>query len=108
MSAPSLVDEIIVFGRLKSTEIRKILDIQLEPIAAKLQKQGIELDLDDAAKDVLAKEGYDPSLGARPLKRVLKRRLVDPLARGLLDGSFADGDRVVVRAQNGELGFSKA
>ena len=102
------LDEIIVFGRLKATEIRRILDIQLEPIAAKLSQQGIAIVVEDAAKVVLAKEGYDPALGARPLKRVLKKRLVDPLARGLLDGSFADGDRIVVRAQNGELGFSKA
>jgi ATP-dependent Clp protease ATP-binding subunit ClpB len=101
------LDEIIVFGRLKPHEIRRIVDLQLEPIAEKLARQGLRLVVEDTAKDVLAAEGYDPALGARPLKRVMKKRLVDPLARGLLDGSFADGDQVVVRAQNGELGFSK-
>jgi ATP-dependent Clp protease ATP-binding subunit ClpB len=101
------LDETILFGRLKPAEIRRILDIQLEPIAARLAAQGVGLAVDDEAKTVLAKEGYDPALGARPLKRVLKRRLVDPLARGILDGSFADGDVVRVTAQHGDLAFSK-
>jgi ATP-dependent Clp protease ATP-binding subunit ClpB len=99
------LDEIILFGRLKPEEIRKILDIQLRPIEEKLRRQGVTLVVDDVAKDLLAKEGYDPALGARPLKRVMKRRLVDMLARGLLEGRFGDGDRVEVAAQHGELAY---
>ncbi|HYC76640.1 MAG TPA: AAA family ATPase, partial [Planctomycetota bacterium] len=101
------LDEIIVFGRLRQAQIRAILDIQLKPIVDRLAAQGVTLEVDDAAKDLLSEEGYDPLLGARPLKRVLKKRLTDQLARGLLEGRFADGDRVRVEAQNGELGFNR-
>jgi ATP-dependent Clp protease ATP-binding subunit ClpA len=64
-----------------------------------LEKQNIRLELTDAAKKLLAKEGYDPAYGARPLKRVIQREILDPLSLDILDGKFGEGDRIVADAQ---------
>jgi len=69
-------------------------------------ERGVEVELTDAARDLLGDIGYDPTYGARPLKRVIAKRLVDPLALGLLKGEFATGDRIAVDAVDGELVFS--
>jgi ATP-dependent Clp protease ATP-binding subunit ClpB len=99
------LDDVILFHRLTPDEIRRIVDIQLAPIRERLLLRGITLEVDAAAKDILARDGYDPVMGARPLKRVLKRRLVDHIARGLLDGTYADGDTIRVGQEHGEIGF---
>jgi hypothetical protein len=85
-----------------------IVELQLERLRARLAERGIELELTDAAKESLAEAGWDPTYGARPLKRALQRMVENPLAMRLLEGDFADGDRVRVDAQNGELVFEKA
>ena len=101
------IDEIVVFHSLGIEDIQKIVEIQLARVVKRLADQRITLTITDAAKTVLARTGYDPIFGARPLKRVIQRKLLDALAREILDGKFKDGDRVTVdRAKiDGELAF---
>jgi ATP-dependent Clp protease ATP-binding subunit ClpB len=101
------VDEIVIFHRLSEEHIAKIVDIQLEQLRARLAERHLGLEITDAARAWLAKEGYDPDFGARPLKRVLQRELADPVALGLLKGEYHDGDVVAVdAAPDGGLVFS--
>ncbi|HET6656346.1 MAG TPA: ATP-dependent chaperone ClpB [Gaiellaceae bacterium] len=102
------VDEVVEFKALTRGELAEIVELQLERLRARLAERGIELELSDAAKEALAEAGWDPTYGARPLKRALQRLVENPLAMRLLEGDFADGDRVRVDAQNGELVFEKA
>ncbi len=99
------VDDIIVFGRLTRDQLRRIVDIQLAEVVGRLARRRITLVVTDTAKDLLADEGYDPAYGARPLKRLIQRRLVDPMAVKLLEGAFGDGDSVTVDVLGGDLVF---
>jgi ATP-dependent Clp protease ATP-binding subunit ClpB len=101
------IDEIIIFDRLDDRQITQIVDIQLQRLLARLAKQNITLDLTEAARKHLAKEGYDPAYGARPLKRVIQREILDPLSLEILDGKFGEGDRITADARDGHLTFSK-
>jgi ATP-dependent Clp protease ATP-binding subunit ClpB len=101
------VDDIIFFHPLTREHIKAIVEIQLRGLLKRLADRKIAVELTDAAKDFLVAEGYDPMYGARPLKRALQRRLLDPLARRVLDGGFIDGDRIVVDATGDELSFIK-
>jgi len=85
------VDESIVFHSLRAEQIRDIVDLQMARVARLLKEQRITLELDGAAKALLAKSGYDPAFGARPLKRAIQRMIVDPLAEQLLDGIILAG-----------------
>jgi ATP-dependent Clp protease ATP-binding subunit ClpB len=102
------VDEIIVFKPLTQEQIAAIVDIQLEHLRKRLAERKITLSLTPAAKHLLASEGYDPTYGARPLKRVIQRRLQDPLALQLLEGKFHEGDHIEVDADRGQLVMKKA
>ena len=102
------LDDIIEFDSLTEEQLRHIVDIQVGRLIARVAERGVSVELTDAARDQLGKLGYDPVYGARPLKRVIQRHLVDPLARGLLQGEFASGDRVRVDAADGELTFAVA
>jgi ATP-dependent Clp protease ATP-binding subunit ClpB len=97
------VDEIIIFKPLTLDQIKHIVDIQLERLRKRLGERRITLQLTPAALEVIANEGYDPTYGARPLKRVIQRRIQDPLAMAVLDGKFREGDTVLVDAEKGEL-----
>jgi ATP-dependent Clp protease ATP-binding subunit ClpB len=101
------IDEIIIFDRLDDRQITHIVDIQLRRLLSRLEKQNIRIELTDAAKKLLAKEGYDPAYGARPLKRVIQREILDPLSLDILDGKFAEGDRIVADADGDHLVFTK-
>ena len=101
------IDEIIIFDRLDASQITSIVDIQLQRLLARLQKQNLTLLLDDSAKKFLAKEGYDPAYGARPLKRVIQREILDPLSLEILDGHFAEGDQITASEKNARLEFAK-
>jgi ATP-dependent Clp protease ATP-binding subunit ClpB len=90
------VDEIITFHPLAKEEVGKILELELEPVFARLQQKGITLSVTKKAKEFLLERGYDPSFGARPLKRTVQRFLQDPLALKLLDGSLHEGDTITV------------
>jgi ATP-dependent Clp protease ATP-binding subunit ClpB len=97
------IDETVVFRRLDRSQIRHIVDIQLESLRERLSRRGLGLEVRDEAKDQLAEVGFDPQFGARPLKRAIQRHLEDPLARRVLAGEFPPGTNVVVSASNGEL-----
>jgi ATP-dependent Clp protease ATP-binding subunit ClpB len=99
------VDDIVIFHRLTQAHLREIADIQLNHVRQLLAKRGISVALTEAASDMLIAEGYDPVYGARPLKRVLQRQVLDPLALKLIQGEVRDGDHVVVEVENGELSF---
>ena len=86
------VDEIILFHPLGRSDIGRIVDIQLARLVARLAERKIAVDLTEAAKAQLVEEGYDPTYGARPLKRTIQRRVLDPLARKVLEGEFREGD----------------
>jgi len=102
------IDEIVVFHPLGREHIRSIIDIQLARLARRLEDRKIRLELTDAARDLLIAEGYDPAYGARPLKRTIQRRLLDPLALKVLEGEFGEGDTIRVDAPGGELSFARA
>jgi ATP-dependent Clp protease ATP-binding subunit ClpB len=99
------VDEIIIFDRLNEEELKKIVEIQLRRLTARLEKQKITLELSDAAKARIAQEGYDPVYGARPLKRAIQREILDPLSLEILEGKFRDGQTIQVDARDGQLVF---
>jgi ATP-dependent Clp protease ATP-binding subunit ClpB len=95
------IDEVVRFRHLDRDDLRRIVDIQLEQLRARLAERRRELDVTEAARDWLASAGYDPELGARPLRRVLQRGLEDALALALLEGRYCEGNTVVVDAPAG-------
>ena len=99
------VDEIIVFHSLTEEHLKSIVDIQLVGLRGRLAERRIDLELSDSAKTHLVRVGYDPTYGARPLKRAIQREIETPLARRILGGEVRDGERVFVDAQNGALTF---
>jgi ATP-dependent Clp protease ATP-binding subunit ClpB len=101
------VDDIIIFHNLDEKDLARIVDIQLQRLEKRLTQQQLTLEVDRSAKQLIAKEGYDPQFGARPLKRAIQDRLLDPLATKLLLGEFKPGDRIKVAAHGGELEFAK-
>ena len=99
------VDEIIVFHRLTEEHITAIVDIQLATLSKRLEERGIRLELTQAAKEYLGREGFEPAFGARPLKRLIQREIENELALRLLDGTFSDGTAIKVDEQGGALAF---
>jgi ATP-dependent Clp protease ATP-binding subunit ClpB len=102
------IDEIVEFRQLTKEERGEIVELQLERLRGRLAERGIELELTDAAKETLAEAGWDPTFGARPLKRAIQRMVENPLALRLLEGEFGDGDTVRVDMEDGELVFEHA
>jgi ATP-dependent Clp protease ATP-binding subunit ClpB len=102
------VDEVIMFHGLSRSDLARIIDIQLERLQKLLAERKITLTLTAAARDHLAQAGYDPTFGARPLKRVIQREVQDTLAMTLLSGQFRDGDTLRVDYQGGKLVFEKS
>lgn len=99
------VDDIVVFKQLGKDEIAQIIGVQLERLRKMLGDRGIQIELDDSAKELLVKEGYDPTFGARPLKRAIQTLIQNPLATKILNGEIASGQKIHVSAENGELKF---
>jgi ATP-dependent Clp protease ATP-binding subunit ClpB len=102
------IDEVVEFKALTKDQLAEIVDLQLERLRARLAERGIGLELTDDAKQELADAGWDPTYGARPLKRAIQRLVENPLALRLLESEFTDGDTVRVDARDGELVFEKA
>jgi ATP-dependent Clp protease ATP-binding subunit ClpB len=102
------IDDTVIFHRLSKADIGRIVELQVEQLVGRVRERGIEVELTADARTLLGNLGYDPTYGARPLKRVIQRQLVDKLALKLLEGEFAEGDTVRVDAVDGELGFEKA
>jgi ATP-dependent Clp protease ATP-binding subunit ClpB len=101
------VDEIVIFHGLTREHLKKIVDIQVRHLEKLLADRHLEIELTEAARTLLAEEGYDPAYGARPLKRVIQRQVQDPLALRLLQGDFGEGDLVRVDARDGHLTFER-
>jgi len=101
------VDDIIIFHNLDEKHLARIVDIQLQRLEKRLAQQQLSLEVDRSAKQLIAKEGYDPQFGARPLKRTIQDLVLDPLARKLLLGEFKPGDRIKAVARDGEVEFAK-
>ena len=101
------IDEIIFFHALDRGHMKKIIDIQIAGLMKRLEERKIHVQLTDAAKEQLVREGYDPAYGARPLKRTIQRRVLDPLAMRVLEGEFVEGDTVMVEAGTDGLSFAK-
>jgi ATP-dependent Clp protease ATP-binding subunit ClpB len=99
------VDEIIIFDRLTEDDLKKIVEIQLKRLSKRLEQQKITLKLSDAAKELLAREGYDPVYGARPLRRTIQREILDPLSIHILEGKIREGQTAHVDAKDGALEF---
>jgi ATP-dependent Clp protease ATP-binding subunit ClpB len=101
------LDDIVEFAALTREELGKIVDLQVARLIGRVSERGVSVELTDAARELLGNMGYDPTYGARPLKRVIQKRLVDPLALGLLKGEYTAGDVVVVDAVDGGLSFTR-
>jgi ATP-dependent Clp protease ATP-binding subunit ClpB len=103
------IDEIVVFHGLDTEHLRRIVNFQIDLLRKRLAERRITLVVSDDVLDALAKEGFDPTFGARPLKRLIQRKIQNPLAMRLLDGTFADGDTVKasLSKKTGEIEFSK-
>ena len=102
------IDDIVVFHPLGTEQIRAIVDIQLGQLRKRLVERGLDLALDDKARDLLGEAGFDPVYGARPLKRAIQQQIENPLAQQLLQGRYAPGDRIHVSVgEDGRLAFGK-
>ena len=101
------IDDVVIFHRLTKDDLGKIVDIQVAQLSERVRERGIEIELTDKARELLGNLGFDPTYGARPLKRVIQKQLVDKLALRMLEGEFAEGDTVEVDAADGELTFTK-
>ena len=101
------LDDIVEFQPLTREQIGEIVELQVARVVKRLQEREIGLELTDEARTLLGNLGYDPTYGARPLKRVIQKRLVDPLALAILEGRFVAGDTVRVDAADGEIVFER-
>jgi ATP-dependent Clp protease ATP-binding subunit ClpB len=102
------LDDIVEFQPLSREQLTEIVEIQVERLVARVREREIEVELTDGARTLLGNLGYDPTYGARPLKRVIQKRLVDPLALAILEGRFVPGDTVRVDAADGEIVLARA
>ena len=100
------IDDVIIFHALDMKHIKRIIEIQLQRLTKIIADRGIDIEISDAPKEHLAREGYDPAFGARPLKRALQKQIIDPLAMRLLEGKFKPGDTVFVNMTDGKLELS--
>jgi ATP-dependent Clp protease ATP-binding subunit ClpB len=101
------IDDVIIFHALDMQHIKRIIEIQLKRLAKMIGDRGLSIEISDRAKELLAKEGYDPAFGARPLKRALQKLIIDPLAMKLLEGKVKSGDIVFVNAgEDGKIALS--
>jgi len=105
------VDEIIIFNSLSVEHIRRIVEIQLARVQKRLVEQNIALTVSDAAEDLIAHEGYDPVYGARPLKRVIQKKILDALSLEILAGRFKEGDKITAdmdKKENDKIVFERS
>ena len=97
------VDNVIVFRALSKQDIEQIVMLEINKVAQRLEEHSIQLSAAPEALDLLADEGYDPEMGARPLRRVIQQKIEDPLSDSLLGGDFADGDTIIVEVEDGKI-----
>ncbi|HEY0591195.1 MAG TPA: AAA family ATPase, partial [Thermoanaerobaculia bacterium] len=102
------IDDVIIFHALTLEQIKQIVEIQLRRLVRMVEQRDLHIEVSDAAKEALAREGFDPAFGARPLKRALQKLVIDPLAIRILEGEFVPGDTVFVNAgRDGKVELSK-
>jgi len=101
------IDDVVIFHRLSKGDIGEIVELQVAGLVQRVGERGITVELTEDARTLLGNLGYDPTYGARPLKRVIQKQLVDKLALRMLEGEFSDGDTVLIDAKDGELGFER-
>jgi len=99
------IDEIIIFNYLGKPEIKKIVDLELQKVAERLKNKKIEIKVTEGAKELLAEQGFDPNLGARPLKRVIQKLVLDPLSLKIVGGKILEGEKVMVDLENDKIIF---
>src|SRR3989475_130809 len=99
------IDEIVIFSNLVTEQLMEIVDKETRMLAKRLAERKIELELSDGAKALIAKEGFDPAYGARPIKRTIQKLILDPLAQKVLSGEFKEGDTVYVDTEDGKIVF---
>jgi ATP-dependent Clp protease ATP-binding subunit ClpA len=97
------VDEVVVFDYLDKKEIKQIVDLELSKVEKRLDKKEIKISVSAKAKDILADQGYDMSLGARPLKRVIQQKILNPLALKIVIGEIKEGDKVIIDGKNNDI-----
>jgi ATP-dependent Clp protease ATP-binding subunit ClpB len=102
------LDDIVEFHSLSREQLSEIVELQVARVIQRVRDRDIDVELTGGAKTLLGNLGYDPTYGARPLKRVIQKRLVDPLALAILEGRFVPGDTVRVDAADGELVLERA
>jgi len=101
------IDEIVIFNSLSKKDMLKIVEIQLETVKQRLKQQGIDIIVDDKAKEFLVEKGFNPDFGARPLKRLIQKELIDPLALKILKAEFKNNDKIKISVDNNKLDFHK-
>jgi ATP-dependent Clp protease ATP-binding subunit ClpC len=101
------LDDIIVFRSLTKPDLIQILDLEIVKVMGRLKAKKLELSLDDKAKDLLVEKGYDPTYGARPMRRSVERFLEDPLAEEILKGNLHEGEPVQVSVDDGKIVFTQ-
>ena len=103
------IDDIVIFDRIRPEAMRAIVDVQLKRVARQVKdSRDIMLEFDDSVREMLARNGYDPAFGARPLKRLIQKRVLDPLALELIDGRIHDGETVRVYVVDGRITFTNS
>lgn len=99
------IDEIVIFNYLRKEQIKTIVDLELKKVEKRLAAKEIKIEISENAKEFLVKEGFDPNLGARPLKRVIQRLILDPLSIKIVTNEIAEGNRVLIDEQGGKMVF---
>jgi ATP-dependent Clp protease ATP-binding subunit ClpC len=101
------IDDIIVFAHLTKTEIREIVDIMLKDLVKRIKDQELALEVSDEVKDYLADKGYSQTYGARPLRRVIQKKIEDPIAEEILTGMYTNGDTIKLKLENDKIEFER-
>jgi ATP-dependent Clp protease ATP-binding subunit ClpC len=99
------IDEVIVFHSLSREDVKNIVDLMMKRVREQLKSKDLDIELSDAVKELLAEKGYDPALGARPLRRTIQRLVEDPLSEKLLWKEFKAGETIIVDVLDGEIAF---
>lgn len=99
------IDEIVIFNYLQKEQIKRIVDLELAKVEKRLAGKEIKIEISEGAKEILVQEGFDANLGARPLKRVIQRLILDPLSIKIVTSEIAEGSRVLIGAENGKIVF---
>ncbi|MDO8610125.1 MAG: AAA family ATPase, partial [bacterium] len=99
------IDEVVIFNYLRKEEIKKIVDLELLKVEKRLKAKEIKIVISEKAKELLVKDGFDPNLGARPLKRVIQRLILDPLSIKIVANEIREGSRVLIDAEDGKIIF---